>query len=107
MGHGYSGSVLEGESPIFLQAMGRRAKETRGANARRSHLGRDAGQCGDGEGVIYLNTKGTKKHKDLRANSIIQPVQTQEICLRCGSIRSSFYILEKAIFARKGWTLNL
>jgi hypothetical protein len=35
MGHRYSGSVPEGQGPIFLQAMGRRAKKARRANARR------------------------------------------------------------------------
>jgi len=51
MGHGYSRSVLESQSSIFLQAMGRsspvpaalaQAEEESRANARRSHLGRDA-----------------------------------------------------------------
>ena len=31
MGHGYSGSVLEGEGPIFLQAMGQRAEDAQRA----------------------------------------------------------------------------
>jgi len=40
MGDGYSRSVLEGQSPIFLQAMGRCREEESWAHTRRSHLPR-------------------------------------------------------------------
>jgi len=55
MGHGYSGSVPESQSSIFLQAMGRSAEKEGGSHARRLHLGRDAEKFG--ENVIFT-TKG-------------------------------------------------
>ena len=61
MGHGYSGSVSESQGPIFLQAMGRRTKEESRSHARRSHVGRNAGQFG--ESVNNLTTKVTKGTK--------------------------------------------
>ena len=39
MGHGYSGSVSESQSPIFLQAMGRRTKEEGRSNPGRQNVG--------------------------------------------------------------------
>ena len=63
VGHGYSGSVPEGEGPVFLQAMGRCAKDAQRAVARlaltgeavskgrRSHVGRDASHHEFGEGI--------------------------------------------------------
>ena len=71
MGYRYSGSVPEGKSPVFLQAMGRSAKEEIGAHARRSHVGRDAGQSGVSEGVKALNTTSRRDTKLSKVDNMI------------------------------------
>jgi hypothetical protein len=59
MGDGYAGSVPESQGPVFLQAVGRGAKEASKNNTGRQNMGRDARQGEFGESI---NPERQKSH---------------------------------------------